>query len=155
MVESASLLGARLRTNTAWLPHSPLVRAVTGQPRFHKNWKQTPHLRDKWQRIGDHLYFITYSEFNDKSSTVKKKKKNFDLRVHGVHLWARSGPLVSSLLAPFFLDCMACAILVHWDSPMKALGPHQWCGSRSVMSNLATPWTIQSMEFSRPEYWSG
>ena len=23
------------------------------------------------------------------------------------------------------------------------------------MSNSVTPWTIQSMEFSRPEYWSG
>ena len=27
--------------------------------------------------------------------------------------------------------------------------------SHSVMSDSATPWTIQSMEFSRPEYWSG
>ena len=27
--------------------------------------------------------------------------------------------------------------------------------SHSVMSDCATPWTIQSMEFSRPEYWSG
>ena len=28
--------------------------------------------------------------------------------------------------------------------------------SRSVVSDsFATPWTIQSMEFSRPEYWSG
>ena len=27
--------------------------------------------------------------------------------------------------------------------------------SRSVMSESATPWTIQSMEFSRQEYWSG
>ena len=27
--------------------------------------------------------------------------------------------------------------------------------SRSVVSNSATPWIIQSMEFSRPEYWSG
>ena len=27
--------------------------------------------------------------------------------------------------------------------------------SRSVLSNSATPWTTQSMEFSRPEYWSG
>ena len=27
--------------------------------------------------------------------------------------------------------------------------------SRSVMSDSASPWTIQSMEFSRPEYWSG
>ena len=25
----------------------------------------------------------------------------------------------------------------------------------SVVSDSATPWTIQSMEFSRPEYWSG
>ena len=23
------------------------------------------------------------------------------------------------------------------------------------MSNSVTPWTLQSMEFSRPEYWSG
>ena len=27
--------------------------------------------------------------------------------------------------------------------------------SRSVMSDSATPWAIQSMGFSRPEYWSG
>ena len=27
--------------------------------------------------------------------------------------------------------------------------------SRSVVSDSATPWTLQSMEFSRPEYWSG
>ena len=26
---------------------------------------------------------------------------------------------------------------------------------RSVVSDSVTPWTIQSMEFSRPEYWSG
>ena len=25
----------------------------------------------------------------------------------------------------------------------------------SVVSDSGTPWTIQSMEFSRPEYWSG
>ena len=27
------------------------------------------------------------------------------------------------------------------------------CESRSVMSDSAIPWTIQSLEFSRPEYW--
>ena len=27
--------------------------------------------------------------------------------------------------------------------------------SRSVVSDYATPWTIQSMEYSTPEYWSG
>ena len=27
--------------------------------------------------------------------------------------------------------------------------------SHSVVSYSVTPWTIQSMEFSRPEYWSG
>ena len=27
--------------------------------------------------------------------------------------------------------------------------------SHSVLSDSATSWTIQSMEFSRPEYWSG
>ena len=28
-------------------------------------------------------------------------------------------------------------------------------GSHLVMSDSVTPWTIQSMEFSRPEYWNG
>ena len=27
--------------------------------------------------------------------------------------------------------------------------------SHSIMSNSVTPWTVQFMEFSRPEYWSG
>ena len=27
--------------------------------------------------------------------------------------------------------------------------------SHSVVSDSATPWTIQSTEYSRPEYWSG
>ena len=27
--------------------------------------------------------------------------------------------------------------------------------SCSVVSNSVTPWSIQSIEFSRPEYWSG
>ena len=31
---------------------------------------------------------------------------------------------------------------------------HSKSESRSVMSNSVTPWTIQSMEFSRSEYWS-
>ena len=29
------------------------------------------------------------------------------------------------------------------------------CESHSVVSDSAIPWTILSMEFSRPEYWSG
>ena len=33
---------------------------------------------------------------------------------------------------------------------------YRWVSeSRSVMSDFVTPWTVQSMEFSRPEYWSG
>ena len=31
----------------------------------------------------------------------------------------------------------------------------KWSQSCSVMCNSATPWTIQSMEFSRSEHWSG
>ena len=27
--------------------------------------------------------------------------------------------------------------------------------SHSVVSDFVTPWTMESMEFSRPEYWSG
>ena len=39
-----------------------------------------------------------------------------------------------------------CLLLVSW--PWK-------CKSRSCVWLFATPWTTQSMEFSRPEYWSG
>ena len=31
----------------------------------------------------------------------------------------------------------------------------QWSESRLVVSNSVTPWTIKSMEFPKPEYWSG
>ena len=30
-----------------------------------------------------------------------------------------------------------------------------YCESESHVQFFETPWTIQSMEFSRPEYWSG
>ena len=40
-----------------------------------------------------------------------------------------------------------------WDEPLfrkrEKVKVAQWSPT------LATPWTIQSMEFSRPEYWSG
>ena len=35
-----------------------------------------------------------------------------------------------------------------------ALGKVKVKVTRSVMFNSVIPWTIQSMEFSRPEYWS-
>ena len=52
----------------------------------------------------------------------------------------------------------------HWDTAvcveeyLRKL-PHPlapwWSESHSVVSDSATPWTVQSMEFSRPKYWSG
>ena len=48
---------------------------------------------------------------------------------------------------------------LHWqvDSlPLCPLGsPHIICETHSVVSNSVTLWTTQSMEFSRPIYWSG
>ena len=44
----------------------------------------------------------------------------------------------------------------HLQSLWKGWGAHNESESRSVVSNSCTvPWTVQSMEFSRPEYWSG
>ena len=43
-------------------------------------------------------------------------------------------------------------ILYHLSYP----GKHKWeWKSLSTVPFFATPWTIQSMKFSRPEYWSG
>ena len=59
---------------------------------------------------------------------------------------------VSCSAGKFFTDLATCHICCNYF--------FKWCTyeseSRSVMSQLfATPWAIQSMEFSRPEYWSG
>ena len=58
---------------------------------------------------------------------------------------------VSCIAGKFFTDLATCHICCNYF--------FKWCTyeseSRSVMSQLfATPWAIQSMEFSRPEYWS-
>ena len=45
-------------------------------------------------------------------------------------------------------------LLCPWGFPGKSTG----VGCHCLLSHVqlfATPWTIQSMEFSRPEYWSG
>ena len=44
-----------------------------------------------------------------------------------------------------------------FGAPKCSTHPHTQSDSesRSVVSDSVTPWTIQSMEFSRPEYWSG
>ena len=43
----------------------------------------------------------------------------------------------------------------HRSKVPKAFPLLSLSASRSVMSDSATPWTTQSMGFSRPEYWSG
>ena len=79
---------------------------------------------------------------------------------------------LGSFLRPFGLQ--PAKLLCPWDSPGKntGMGCHFLlqgiflnqgqtqvsciANSRSVMSDcFATPWTIQSMDFSRPEYWNG
>ena len=47
---------------------------------------------------------------------------------------------------PLWSCCTAWQILVSWKWKWKSL---------SCVRLFVTPWTIQSMEFSRPEYWSG
>ena len=44
-------------------------------------------------------------------------------------------------------------VLAVWEGP-ELTSSHESEG-RSVLSHSAIPWTIQSMEFSRPESWSG
>ena len=53
---------------------------------------------------------------------------------------------------------------VEGGSPIKSNGFHYLCSNDAIkwkskslsrVRLFATPWTTQSMEFSRPEYWSG
>ena len=44
--------------------------------------------------------------------------------------------------------------LCHLGSPWRLVWVSKW-KSQSCVRLFATPWTVLSMEFSRPEYWSG
>ena len=80
------------------------------------------------------------------------------------------GCLVASACCVLFLSfepcmCLAPCSVLGWESNMAWIGPSgmSQCsqGEGKVWKSLsrvrlfATPWTIQSMEVSRPEYWSG
>ena len=73
-------------------------------------------------------------------------------------------PSTRAKIKVFFIlfGCSACGILVPWlgIKPMPPAGqvwrPNQWkWKSLHHVWFFVTPWTIQSLEFSRPEYWSG
>ena len=73
-------------------------------------------------------------------------------------------PSTRAKIKVFFIlfGCSACGILVPWlgIKPMPPAGqvwrPNQWkWKSLNHVWFFVTPWTIQSLEFSRPEYWSG
>ena len=53
----------------------------------------------------------------------------------------------------FLSFCERCYFLLNVDYPV--LGKEVKWKLLSHVRLFATPWTIQSMEFSRPEYWSG
>ena len=56
-------------------------------------------------------------------------------------------PLVMSAKLISVFSCPRCSNSFY-DYPGK-------CKSLSCVRLFATPWTVESMEFSRPEYWSG
>ena len=60
-------------------------------------------------------------------------------------------------MIPFYSDFTTFATQVAWSQtewPQMVL-PEWVSECHSVISNSATPWTIEPMEFSRTEYWSG
>ena len=49
---------------------------------------------------------------------------------------------------------MKCLLICEDSKEVLLLRGQSESESRSVKSDSATPWITQSMEFSRPEYWS-
>ena len=96
----------------------------------------------KWKRGFDGVWVPYYWRWSIAD-------RSFLPRIHPAWCWSRgqhSGIFVLSrchgLLPP------TCS-----STPSKVKWIESEC--RSVMSESVTPWTIQSMEFSKPEYWSG
>ena len=96
----------------------------------------------KWKRGFDGVWVPYYWRWSIAD-------RSFLPRIHPAWCWSRgqhSGIFVWSrchgLLPP------TCS-----STPSKVKWIESEC--RSVMSESVTPWTIQSMEFSKPEYWSG
>ena len=66
---------------------------------------------------------------------------------------------IVSIYIPHLFLCVLCFCYIYkrqwqWKSFTQGLKKMK-SESHSAVSGSATPWTIQSMEFSRPEYWSG
>ena len=76
-------------------------------------------------------------------------------RILGWFAISSSGDLSNPGIEPAcHVSCTGRQVLYHLVLPRKPLwGEVNW-KSLSCVWFFATPWTIQSMEFSRPEYWS-
>ena len=89
--------------------------------------------------------------------------------IHGIFQarvleWGAIAFSISLATREFKITYVACIVflldgtgLENENQPGCGGGRFLWCESEShsAMSYSATPWTIQSTESSRPEYWSG
>ena len=51
----------------------------------------------------------------------------------------------------WFQSLLVLLVTILYHLPLKTISEIESC---SFVSDSVTPWTVQSMEFSRPEYWS-
>ena len=80
--------------------------------------------------------------------TREPAKKSYSIRSLHIFTSLQFAVLGSLKLFSFVLSFLYKCIVVCWKCYIK------WKSLNRVQL-FATPWTIQSMEFSRPEYWSG
>ena len=87
----------------------------------------------------------------DRSALARKKEKRRKRRVSLAE--GREKAKMGTSLVSF---CVVVGQMVE-SSGRQVREVSEWVSeSRSLVSNsLGPPWTIESMEFSRPEYWSG
>ena len=83
-----------------------------------------------------------HTHSNNTATTIKKKKiSSHDLKTHLL----KSITLLQSVIQQHFLS----------NTGFKLIFSPQGTNSLRRFLLFETPWTIQFMEFSRPEYWSG
>ena len=155
--EAKKLESAALLTEPElWDPLGPMLICSPGTLNLRphpitKYWRLV-YCRDIWARPGQAQMHSCPS-----SSFILDHPESRPVELYCV-LWKswRGGPSV--LLPPSLTSIPGSLPLFHPVCPAVLAPDPQWkwkCKSLSRVWLFVTPWTLQSTEFSRPEYWSG
>ena len=132
-------------------PPYPSPGSILSPYKTWENW--TIKHNANYALLGMGAYPDTLKDSQDHQRSAYKKSRGFSPgRLHSKERRIKGRWLLESEKQNDSEFRLASALGIH----LQALGCGKWKWKLlSCVRLFATPWTLQSMEFSRPEYWSG